>query len=244
MIKVAIVEDDVESLNELKACFERYQVEKNCSMEIDSFDTADKFLSDYRAGVYSMVFMDIEMPGTNGMEAAKILREKDGEILLFFVTHLAQYALESYEVQTFMFMVKPVVYDNFFIKMERAIRRIGDNVDKQIVVSVKDGSGMIEKVLAISDIRYAEIYGHQTIYHTKNGDIVSRAGSMRSLVAKLVPYGFAMCHQSYLVNLKYITAVGKEEVFVGNDAIKISRQKRKEFLSAVAQYLSLGVIEK
>ncbi len=244
MIRVAIVEDDVICLNDLKSCFDRYRVEKNCSIEIDSFDTADKFLSEYKTGVYSMVFMDIEMPGTNGMEAAKILRKKDGEVLLFFVTHLAQYALESYEVQTFMFMVKPVVYDNFFIKMERAIRRIGDDAEKQIVVSVKDGDGMMEKVLLISDIKYAEIFGHQTIYHTKNGDIVSRAGSMRSLAAKLMPYGFSMCHQSYLVNLKYITAVGKEEVYIGDDAIKISRQKRKEFLAAVAQYLSLGVTEK
>lgn len=126
MIRVAIVEDEVESLNELKVCFDRYQVEKNCSIEIDSFDTADKFLSDYTPGVYSIVFMDIEMPGINGMDAARMLREKDGDILLFFVTNLAQYALESYEVQAFMFMVKPVVYDNFLIKMERAIRRIGD----------------------------------------------------------------------------------------------------------------------
>ena len=62
------------------------------------------------------------MPGTNGMEASKLLRQKDEEVLLFFVTNLAQYALESYEVSAFDYIVKPVNYYNLALKMKRALR--------------------------------------------------------------------------------------------------------------------------
>lgn len=244
MIRIAIVEDDVACLDELKSFFARYQVETNCSISVDGFESADTFLATYENGVYQMVFMDIEMPGTDGMEAAKILRTKDSDILLFFVTNLSQYALESYEVQAFNFMVKPIVYHNFFLKMDRAIQKIKNDADTKIIVSVKDGYKVVDQIVSISDIRFVEVYNHQITYHTTKGDFVARGDSMKTIGSKLEPFGFSMCNQSYLINLKYITAVNRDDVYIGDDVVKVARRRRGEFLSAVAQYISCGRVEK
>jgi len=244
MIQIAIVEDDLPCREELKSFLLRYQKEKNCCFVLDDFASADAFLDSFHSGEYQMIFLDIEMPGTNGMEAAKRLRKTDDDVLLFFVTNLSQYALESYEVQAFNFMVKPIAYNNFFLKMERAIERIRNGADDKLIVPVKEEDQTVEKVIRISDIRYVEVYNHRMVYHTVNGEMSVREGSMKSVSSKLEPYGFAMCDQSYLVNLRYITAVDKEEVYVGKDVVKISRRKRAEFLSALSRNISFGRTKK
>ena len=246
MIKIAVIEDDNDCAEELQSFINRYKIDKGLSIETHIFKTADEFLKEFRPGYYQMIFLDIEMPGTNGMEAAKIIREKDEQTFLFFVTNLSQYALESYEVQAFNFMVKPIEYDNFILKIERAIKKIKTDADQKIIIKIRDKrhDGYAEKVFSVSDIKYVEVYNHQIIYHTLDGDFEIRDGSMKTVCERLSPYGFFMCDQSYLVNLKYVNKINKEDCMVGDDVIKISRRKRSEFLSAVAQYISFGTLKK
>jgi len=211
----------------------------NYSFQTTIFDTGDKFLSHYKTGEFDIIFMDIEMPGTNGMETAKILRKKDSDVFLFFVTNLSQYALESYEVQAFNFMVKPIKYGDFAMKMGRVIKRVASIKDNRLLLTYKNGDRVNEKIVSISDIRYVEVCDHNIIWHMTDENINGLRGeTMKAIQARLSGYGFAMCDQSFLVNIKYITSVTKEEVHVGNDVIKISRRRRTEFLSTVARHLS------
>lgn len=146
MVKAAIVEDETSYAEELSSFFKRYMITNNHSFQVTIFTTADKFLANYKVGEFDIIFMDIEMPGTNGMEAAKILQKKDSEVILFFVTNLSQYALESYEVQAFNFMVKPIQYGDFALKMGRAIRRVVSDADNKILLTYKNGERVMEKL--------------------------------------------------------------------------------------------------
>lgn len=76
MVKAAIVEDETSYAEELSSFFKRYMITNNHSFQVTIFTTADKFLANYKVGEFDIIFMDIEMPSTNGMEAAKILRKK------------------------------------------------------------------------------------------------------------------------------------------------------------------------
>ena len=87
MIQIAIVEDDSKYAQEIQSFINRYKIDKGLSIETHSFKTADDFLKEFKPGYYQMIFLDIEMPGTNGMQAAKIIREKDDKTFLFFVTN-------------------------------------------------------------------------------------------------------------------------------------------------------------
>lgn len=101
MIKIAIVEDDLVQCRELNDHLKEYFNWINKAISVESFESGDKFLETFDPHKFHMIFMDIEMPGTDGMTVSKKLRKTDENVLLLFVTNLAQYALESYEVYAF-----------------------------------------------------------------------------------------------------------------------------------------------
>ena len=128
---IAIVEDEKESAECIAAFLERFAREEKCAFGVKRYGDGLTFISDYDRSA-DIVFMDIEMPGTNGMDASKLLRQIDEDVLLFFVTNLAQYALESYEVSAFDYIVKPVNYFDFSMKFRKALDIYVMNEDKSI----------------------------------------------------------------------------------------------------------------
>ena len=108
MLRIAIVEDEKDSLDRLTGLIKRYEKERDCECGVSVFGDGMNFVSDY-CRVYDVVFMDIEMPFLDGMHAARKLRELDPSVMLVFVTRLASYALAGYEVDAAGYIVKPVV---------------------------------------------------------------------------------------------------------------------------------------
>lgn len=237
MIKIAIVEDDGQQAEELRSYLTKYFSELHRPIEITSFDRADAFLASFGRQRYNMIFMDIEMPGTNGMDASKLLRQIDEDVLLFFVTNLAQYALESYEVSAFDYIVKPVNYYNLALKMKRALRMLKNTEDATMMINAADG----QHTVAVSEIRYVEVMGHSVTYHTTKGDLFVGYDSLKSIRSKLEPYDFALCDRSFLVNLKFVTGVNRENLYVGSDVLKIAKSRRTEFMLALTKYFSSEV---
>ncbi len=234
MIKIAIVEDDSRQERELNSYLHEYFGGINRSISVESFESADKFLSAFEPHKFHMIFMDIEMPGTDGMTASKKLRESDEDALLFFVTNLAQYALESYEVRAFDYIVKPVNYYNLALKMKRAVGAL-KNIDNATFI-INSTQGQV--VLDVSQIRYVEVMKHNIIYHTTKGDYFVGYDSMKAVREKLEKYDFVLCDRSFLVNLKYVTGINKDNLYVGEDVLKITKSRRTEFTLAMTKYFS------
>ena len=234
MRNIAIIEDDVGAQKLLCDYLKRYGNEKNEQFACFTFGSAEQFLTDYRPD-YDAVFMDIELPGMDGMEASRRLREIDGNIVLVFVTNMAQFAVGGYEVGAFDFILKPLTYSSFFLKFTRIMQRVQSADDTQIIVR---GKQYIKKVFS-SCILYVEIADHDIVYHTSDGNVESR-GSMRAVEEQLKNRDFVLCNQCYLVNLNYVDALDGNYVEVGGDKLLISKPRKKDFLKAVAKFLGQG----
>ena len=226
-INLAIVEDDDKEYTALIAAVERFGSENGVAFSYDRFKTADVMLSAYKP-VYDIVFMDIGLPGTNGLEASKRLRERDKNVMIIFVTSLAQFAVNGYEVGAFDFILKPVMYGNIKLKLLRAMERIAASVDLKIKVQSSDGL----RIVSVSDIKYVEVMNRSIIYHTNSGDIRSY-GALKNVETQLPKKQFARCNNCYLVNLDYVTSVKDYTAVVGGEELKISHSKKKEFLQAL-----------
>ena len=134
MHKLLIIEDDAVEADVLREHVRRYAEERDEKFSVTWFRSALELSSGERS--FDLVFMDIDIPGINGMEAAELLRTYDTETPLIFVTNLAQYAVRGYEVQAIDFMVKPVTYANFKLRMNKAMRYVARGARESLVVRV------------------------------------------------------------------------------------------------------------
>lgn len=180
------------------------------------------------------------MPGTDGMTVSKKIRQRDEDVLLLFVTNLAQYALEGYEVHAFDYIVKPVNYFNLALKMKRAVGVLKQFDNATIIINTTEG----QKIIEISKIRYVEVMKHNIIYHTTTGNYFVGYDSMKAVREKLEKYDFALCDRSFLVHLKYVTGINKDNLFLGEDVLKIAKSRRTEFTLALTKYFTAEMDKK
>ena len=231
MLRCAIVEDSPRELEHLKECLARYSAERDIPLETTAFGDAASFLEHYRAD-YDIVFMDIELPGINGMEAAHRLREIDRQVILIFVSNLAQFAVKGYEVDALDYVLKPVPYFAFSQQLRKAEEQLRRRARHYLALPVEGGMRRLDSSL----IYYLESEGHRVHFYTEEGDFVA-AGTLKAFEEKLAERPFARCNSGYLVNLAQVQAVQQNTVQVGPYELQISRPKRKAFLAALTDYI-------
>ena len=230
--QIAIVEDQIEEFNRLSSYFDRYSCGKQDAFQITRFETGNQFIARYKP-VYDIVFMDIMLPGRNGMETAHELRKLDKNVTLIFVTNMAQFAVRGYEVEAFDFIVKPVTYQSFVLKIERVLGKLRNEPrDSFILLNLSEGI----KRISPAQIMYVEVTGHKVIYHTTEGDY-SLYGSMKAVEEQLNSKVFSRCNNCYLVNLNFVSAIGSSFAAVGNDQLQVSRARRNAFVTQLNEYL-------
>lgn len=230
MIKVAVVEDDPEHLKQIRKMLRDYGEKQGIDIRVTSYMDAEELLHDF-SPVFDIILLDIELPGADGMEAAFRVREADENVVLMFVTNMAQYAIRGYEVGALDFILKPVNEYTFSLRFARAVERVRKNQAGELLLSVADGV----RRQRIDRITYVEIQNRMLHYHTLDGEFVMR-GTLKSVEKELVGYPFVKCNHWYLVNLRHVEQIRRERVVVAGRELEISRRNKTAFLTALTNY--------
>lgn len=234
MIRIGIIEDEENTYLTIKEYLTTFFNKNNKEINIEYFNTAEKLLSNYDVG-FDLIFMDINLPKMNGLEASKKIREKDNLVMIIFVTSLAQYAIKGYEVNAFDYIVKPINYYSFELKLTRVLKKLDSKNEKFILINNKQ----VKRKVSLSNIKYIEVMKHVLIFHTIEGDFCS-SGILKNVVDEVKGSSFYLCNQCYLVNLKYVDRVEGYNLYIDDEKLLISHPKKKEFMKVLNDYLSNG----
>ncbi|HJA29439.1 MAG TPA: LytTR family DNA-binding domain-containing protein [Candidatus Olsenella pullicola] len=233
MYRALIVEDDPAAADVLRAHLARFGTERGVSFTVEALSSALEFLE--RRPVADIVFLDIGLPGISGMEAAEVMRQTDTVTPIVFVTDLAQYAVRGYQVDALDFMVKPVEYEDFALRMGRAMRVMERRSERAVTVPTTQGL----RVIPENDVIYVEIFRHDLCWHIAGeAEPLHARGSLTKVEAELPPERFCRISASHLVNMGQIRLIRGDSVVMSNgDELTISRRRRREALETLTRYV-------
>ncbi len=226
-LKVAICDDNPEDLFELRRMLMEYDSESQ--LEILEYSSADDFLGACEKVSFDIALLDIEMTGTNGYEAARILSKDEKHPILIFVTQSLKYTVCGYGV-AFRYLVKPLTMKSLGEAMDSAINEVSAN---SFIMNI-DG---VSHVVRMNDIYYFEVYSHSTILHTAD-ETFSLRYPLKEIMDMLPQGYFAMPHRSYIVNLNHVKSFSMDSVKLTNGVtILMSRRKFAEFNSRLVKFI-------
>lgn len=234
MYRVAIAEDVEFERSTLTRYLHTYEAEMDVSFEIFAFPDGEALLKEY-PGQLDLLLLDIAMPKVDGLTAARRIRRDDPNVVILFISSVTQCAVQGYSVEALDFIVKPVSYMGLRLRLDRALTRIRQSQPRML--EIRNADGLFK--LSATDILYVETFRHRVVIHTRERALPAEK-SMQAMEKELRGLPFFRCHTSFLVNLRFVDRIAGGDLFIGEQAIPISRYRRRELLEAWAAYLGDG----
>ena len=232
MIRIAIAEDDPQCAQQLKQYISDFGRETGRTFQIDHYENGEDLLEHYKPE-FDLILMDVEMPFIDGMTAARHIRQLDPEVILIFITNLAQYAIQGYEVNALDYILKPVSYFSFTQRLNRALRYVHKHENSYLTIAVKGGAVKLD----IDSIYYIERQKDQLLFHTYTGVYTSHT-TLQQVEQALADSGlFFRCNKGYLVNLAQVEGFRDGCAIVNGTPLLVSRPRKAQFISALNRYM-------
>ncbi len=239
MIKIAFCDDDMEVLHQMNELLDRYRVERNEDITYAAFQSPFELLTEIEKGIRpDILFLDVVMPGQNGMDVAKEIRQYDTNMKIIFLTSSPEFAVESYSVGAYFYQLKPIWEESFFRLMDSVLAECEKKKKNSLILRSKDGITRID----LQQLEYCEVLGRKLLFHLENGAVLESAGSLDDLAGQLIQYSnFFRPHRSFLVNMEYIQNISSRSIKMVNDAeIPIPHGKCSEIKNTYMEYAFNG----
>ena len=182
-----------------------------------------------------ILFLDIQMPGMDGMETAKMLRHDNEDMILIFVTAAEEYVFQAFDVGAFHYLVKPFSDE----KLKEVVTKAVHNIKRSFKLEKDEKYIMVQTAgshikIFLRDIVYAEVYNRKVIIHTRSTDI-EYYGKLQEL-SDMAGTDFFRTHRAYLVHFKYVEKYDATCVTMKNGTALIAKQNYPEFVKQYLKY--------
>lgn len=232
-MKCIIIDDEPIARKGMKRLIE-FHSDLELTASFDSAESAEAWLSENQA---DLIFLDIEMPGMNGIEFARKLPEK---CMVIFTTAYSDYALDSYEVEAIDYLVKPINKERFNRAVARAVT-YKNLVDSTVVNSV---DSVLEYIIVksdrkfvrvrLDDILYIEGLKDYVIIHLLDKRVITRM-IVKSMEEMLPKNKFIRISKSYIVNKQKVESFDNKDVNIGSTELAIGLSYREQVLNSLLE---------
>lgn len=257
IVKIMICDDDRALRSIMQGKIERLCAERGIPCRVRGCDSGEEVLGLLEAGSKSesrlqregeaegerlpdILFLDIQMPGRNGMEIAEELRKQHKDTILIFVTALSEYVYEAFDVGAFHYLVKPFSDDKLKEILVKALQQYERQQEitalPQTPAAILVKRGGISTRVLLADIVYAEVFNRKVMLHTTGGDI-EYYGKLTDL-SEQTGEDFYRTHRAYLVNFKYVEKYNATTIWLEKGMVPISKKEYAGFVRQYMQYIN------
>ncbi|MCI8534249.1 MAG: response regulator transcription factor [Hungatella sp.] len=228
MIRIAICDDEAVMCQNLKKMVSLKLEQWGEPFRITTYANALQLLCSPLD--FDLIFLDIQMPGLDGVTLAKALRQKEFEGILIFVTILTECMLDAFEVEAMDYLCKPIDENRLDHALKRSLKRLGLKTEKHLFIQTMNWC----KTVKLSDIYYCEVMNRKIFLHTKHG-LIDYYGKMKEVEQKTAPY-FIRCHRSFLINPDYLLEyINGQAILENGEQIPVSKNYHQAFMKRVIQ---------
>lgn len=220
-MKIAVIEDEKAHRDLLVHYLDEWRRGQERAVVVETFASGESFWFRYEEERdFDVLFLDIQMPGMNGMDLARKVRERDKDMVIVFATGVSDYLEEGYEVEALHYLIKPLSGEKVTHCMEKALERRRP----ERFVTLHAG----EEIVKVGEerINYVEARGRGCcIGRARVRQELEVRESLSELEELLDPKEFMKCHRSYLCRIGNIRQIGREDVeFDDGSSIPVSRR--------------------
>ncbi len=241
LFKIAVCDDELSEIKKICDFITRFSFESEIEFIVDRYTNGKSLIKAYNAKTakYDIIFLDVEMPQLDGIETAQLIREfPDRNVLIVFITSYPEYMQDSFDVQAFQYLTKPISYHLFKEKFQKIIGYINELQTNIAVVSLKKGEILLylDEVICFETIKNMTTKSYLLV--TTTTEEFEIKGKIAEMETRLKDQYFISVHRSVLVNMKYIKKFNANLVELTNGkTVEISRRKLSEVKDTFSKYM-------
>lgn len=234
-MRIAVCDDNEQDISRMGRLIAEYQLSRNAQIDCHYFINSTEFLSNLKSGTYDLVLLDVLMPGVDGIQAARELRELDENVRLVFASASPEFAVESYHVGAYYYLLKPIDADLFFSMLDKIRGELSAQAEQGFILKSRDGVVWV----AFAKLAYVEVINKTLFFHLADGVVREITAPLGDYEGKLLSRSeFLKTHRSYLVNLNYVQALENNSLQMkSGHSLPISRQRHGRVRDAYMYFL-------
>jgi two-component system, LytTR family, response regulator LytT len=210
-MNVALCDDEAPELETLRLLVGRYGQGKNLSLSLRCFQSGEELLAAIAQGQsFDIIFLDVIMGSSNGVDIARRLRELRQECSIIFATNSREFAIEGYGVRALQYLLKPIDAAALADALDLAMEAQAAMVPKAVLIKTRQGSHSIP----LERILFAESDARVITLHVQAQEELRFYERLDNFELQCQDDRFLRCHKSFLVNLDHVRSIAHGSIIM------------------------------